>query len=75
MAGLSLDEALGQGWLEGVHPDDRETIGEHWYRSVQSDGAWGFEYRFRDREQRDTWVYGTAAPIVTPRDRPSATSA
>jgi PAS domain S-box-containing protein len=63
MAGLSQDEALGQGWLRGLHPDDRATIGDRWYRSAQSAGAWGFEYRFRDRAGKDTWVYGTAAPL------------
>ena len=63
MAGLSQEEALGQGWLRGLHPDDRATIGERWYRSAQSAGAWGFEYRFRDLAGTDTWVYGTAAPL------------
>ena len=63
LAGLSQEEALGQGWQRGLHPDDRATIGERWYRSAQSAGAWGFEYRFRDRADRDTWVYGTAAPL------------
>jgi PAS domain S-box-containing protein len=63
MAGLSQDEALGQGWLQAVHPDDRAAIGERWYRAAQSGGVWGFEYRFRDRDGKDTWVFGTAAPL------------
>jgi len=63
MAGLSQDEAHGRGWLDGVHPDDRATIGERWYKSAQSGGRWGFEYRFRDRDGKVTWVFGTAAPL------------
>jgi PAS domain S-box-containing protein len=63
MAGLTLDEALGQGWLRGLHPDDRDTIGERWYRSAESGGSWGFEYRFADGTGTVTWVYGTAAPV------------
>jgi PAS domain S-box-containing protein len=62
-AGLSPEEAYGQGWVNGLHPDDRVTIGEKWKQSMLSDGAWGFEYRFQNRTGHVTWVYGTAAPL------------
>jgi PAS domain S-box-containing protein len=63
MAGLTSEEALGQGWLQGLHPDDRATIGDRWHRCVLGAGIWGFEYRFRNREGADTWVYGTASAL------------
>jgi PAS domain S-box-containing protein len=46
IAGLTLEESLGKGWLKALHPDDKDSIGEKWYKSVQSKGSWFFEYRF-----------------------------
>lgn len=60
MADLTPEEAHGKGWMNGIYPEDRATIGEKWYRSVQTGGTWGFEYRFRKRDGRITWVHGTA---------------
>ncbi len=62
-AGMTPAEAAGKGWLNGLHEDDRATIGEQWTKAVQSGGAWGFEYRFKTPAGAVTWVYGTAAPI------------
>ncbi len=61
--GLTLEQARGTGWMQALHEEDRETIGERWYRAAQSDGAWGFEYRFRRPDGRVTWVHGRAAAI------------
>jgi PAS domain S-box-containing protein len=63
-AGMTQKEALGQGWLNALHEEDRALIGELWKKSVASGGHWGYEYRFDDRAGHVTWVYGTAAPIL-----------
>ncbi|MGD9973296.1 MAG: PAS domain S-box protein [Desulfatirhabdiaceae bacterium] len=62
MAGLSPNEALGTGWIRGVHPDDREFIFSNWQKMVASKGKWGLEYRFQTPAGKITWVYGLAAP-------------
>jgi PAS domain S-box-containing protein len=64
MAGLTPEEAKGQGWIQGLHPDDRLTIGQNWYRSLESGGKWGYDYRFQDRDGKVTWARGTAARIL-----------
>jgi two-component system cell cycle sensor histidine kinase/response regulator CckA len=63
MAGLSLEEALGDGWTSALHPDDKESIGKGWYRMVARGKRWDHEYRFRTPEGKTTWVYGTARPL------------
>jgi PAS domain S-box-containing protein len=63
MAGLTTEEAMGEGWVKGIHPEDRELIRNSWYRMVESEGTWGLEYRFQNREGITTWVYGVASPI------------
>ena len=62
MAGLTQEEALGKGWIAGLHPDDRAMVYDNWQQMVESEGHWGFEYRFRTPGGKTTWVYGLAAP-------------
>ncbi len=62
MAGLSLEAALGAGWLAALHPEDRERVFSQWERMVQADGRWGLDYRFRRPDGTTTWVQGLAAP-------------
>ncbi len=72
MAGMSMDEAKGRGWMKGLHPDDRETIGEKWYKSVRSNGSWGYEYRFQTPGGKITWVYGNARAMYGERGEVTA---
>jgi PAS domain S-box-containing protein len=60
MAGLSAEEALGHGWVNGIHPDDREMVFSNWQKMVESHGEWGVEYRFQNREGKTTIVFGLA---------------
>jgi PAS domain S-box-containing protein len=54
MAGLTLEEAIGEGWTRGLHPDDREAVFAAWQKTIASAGRWGLEYRFRTREGKVT---------------------
>lgn len=63
MAGMSLNEALGKGWINGLHLNDRKDISQAWYKMTDSKGSWGHEYRFQTPEGKTTWVYGLATPI------------
>ncbi len=69
MAGMTPEEPLGSGWLEGIHPEDRAGVGNAWRQMVEARGAWGHEYRFRSRAGKVTWVYGVAAPFTEPEGR------
>ena len=60
-SGLSLEEALGEGWKRGLHPDDRERIFALWYKHAKDRDPWSFEYRFQATGEEVTWVYGTAS--------------
>ena len=48
MCGLSFEEALGDGWLQRVHPDDLKKVKEKWDKMVKAGGNWSLEYRFLD---------------------------
>ena len=57
MAGMSYEEALGDGWIRGLHPDDSESIFDKLNRK------WGFEHRFQTPEGKITWAFGVTNPM------------
>jgi len=58
--GQSEDQIQGWGWIDAVHPDDREKTAQAWDRSLQSRSLYETEYRLRcrDGEYRDVAVRG-----------------
>lgn len=62
IAHLSPEKAMGEGWIEGVHPDDREKIFEEWNSSVAEKRPFYLEYRFGAPDTRVTWVLGQSIP-------------
>jgi len=58
--GLTYDQIQGWGWLESLHPDDRERTAEIWRRAVTSRSLYETEYRLRrfDGEYRHVAVRG-----------------
>jgi PAS domain S-box-containing protein len=61
MAGMTQAEALGQGWINGLHPEDRERVFASWQTMVSAQTRWELEYRFLNRDGGVTVVYGLAA--------------
>lgn len=65
-AGMTQEEARGDGWRNALHEDDRERVVKDWQQSVDSGGSWGFEYRFKSSAGKVTWLYGSVAKIMNP---------
>jgi PAS domain S-box-containing protein len=63
MAGLSPEEAQGQGWVRALHPDDRERVHEEWYTAVKAGQPFAAEYRFRTPHGKVTWLQGRAVGL------------
>jgi PAS domain S-box-containing protein len=60
MAGLSIEEAAGYGWVNAIHPSDRELVTTEWNNSVREKCHFRLEYRFLNQSGQITWVYGQA---------------
>ncbi len=62
--GQSFQEYSGTGWLEAVHPDDREHTTDAWIKAIQTGDLYFDEHRLcrSDREYCDMDV--RAAPIL-----------
>ena len=61
--GMKFNEALGDGWLEAVHPDDRESLIKGWYDKSEKGLESSSEYRLVDKSGNTRWVSGRAVPI------------
>ena len=46
-SGIGLEAAVGGGWTEQVHPDDREKTAERWQSAREADSLYEFELRMR----------------------------
>ena len=57
---LSFGEALEDGWLKAVHPDDREKLAFNWQQSTLHNSDSRAEYRFVHPDGTEAWVIGNA---------------
>jgi two-component system cell cycle sensor histidine kinase/response regulator CckA len=64
MAGMTSEEALGKGWIKGLHPDDRVRVLDRWNEMMGNQNQWELEFRFVDKAGVVTTVYGLATPQV-----------
>jgi PAS domain S-box-containing protein len=61
--GASPGSANGFGWLDYVHPDDKEKAMGDWMRSVESGANYEVEYRLQSRDGAYRWFRARALPI------------
>jgi PAS domain S-box-containing protein len=45
LTGLSYEDSLGDGWLSGVHPDDRPTVAEEWWDCIKHRREFDLSFR------------------------------
>ena len=53
---LNSEEALGKGWLDAVHPEDRSLLDKDWKQAAISGSQSYSEYRFLHTDGSITWV-------------------
>ncbi len=61
-SGLSKEQIKKEGWLQIVHPDDREANVEAWTHSVQTGTDFIFEHRFGRHDGEYRWQLSRAIP-------------
>jgi PAS domain S-box-containing protein len=60
LAGVNFEEGRNDGWLNAVHPDDRERIHTAWQAGMGQTMPFGAEFRFLHRDGVVKWVTGMA---------------
>ncbi len=62
--GQTYDEWKGFGWVDAVHPDDREASLARWHACVAGCRPYESEQRVRRADGAYRWTVGRAVPIV-----------
>jgi PAS domain S-box-containing protein len=63
VTGLRRREALGEGWQQVVHPDDREAMGRRLRELVRKGEDFQFEHRLRTADGSYRWHLLHASPV------------
>jgi PAS domain S-box-containing protein len=65
--GRLLEQEVGNGWTEGIHPLDRQRCAESYLASFQARVPFQLEYRLRRSDGQFRWVLDFGVPRYGPR--------
>lgn len=64
--GRTLEQEVGNGWLEQVHPDDRDPRIQTYDTAFKHHRGFEMEYRLRRHDGQYRWILDTGTPRFTP---------
>ena len=63
--GGSPESSLGFGWMDYIHPEDREKVRDNWAQCIAANADYEAEYRIRCASGEFRWFRARAVPIRT----------
>lgn len=64
MMGLSIDDLKGRGWVNAIHPEDRDKVYTEWFLCVKESRAFVMTYRFLNQETNEVTPISAHAYIL-----------
>jgi PAS domain S-box-containing protein len=68
-SGVPTADLLAGGWLQLMHPEDRDRAARAWAEAVETGTAYDIEYRIRRHDGAYRWFLGRALPIRDAREQ------
>lgn len=72
IAGLTEQQAFGDGWSKAIHPDDVTRVFDEWNSSIGNNKNFKAEFRFQNTHKGIRFVSASAAPILSATGSPIA---
>ncbi len=69
LSGLTPASALGAGWVQAIHPDDREHVATQWGTAVAVESVFRMEFRFAHADGVVRWVEAISQPEFDDQQR------
>ena len=63
IAGISAEQAQGDGWLVSLHPDDRERVFQAWMQTASSGQEYNVDIRYQHPDGRIFWTVANGTPV------------
>jgi PAS domain S-box-containing protein len=63
VTGIDAAAAMGSGWIEALHPDDRRRVVTAWEAAVAAGSEFAEDFRFVRPDGAVRWVRSRAAPV------------
>ncbi|OKH51366.1 hybrid sensor histidine kinase/response regulator [Calothrix sp. HK-06] len=54
---------IGEGWVQAIHPDDRERVVNHWYKASRAGEEYHDEFRIITSSGIERWIYVHSSPM------------
>jgi len=62
--GVKVEDALGLGWMESIHPDDVEWVKEYHEKAAQENELVEIKYRIKSKDGTYGWFFNKAQPLL-----------
>src|SRR5579875_1060056 len=63
--GRTLEEERGNGWTEGLHPDDRDLCLETYLKSFSARQRFRMQYRIMGASGEYAWIENVGSPVFS----------
>ncbi len=63
LTGMTSEQALGDGWIAALHPEDLDRVVSIWRAAVDEQKEYAIECRFVRSDRSEVWVQGSAVPL------------
>ena len=54
--GQTFEQWVGRGWLQAIHPEDRQATAQRWSQALQSEETFATEYRLMHKSGEYRWT-------------------